>query len=644
MLGIGGTTALAGCLGDGDSEGDGEGTPESTPESTATDDPFTGDTPTPTPEDDETPEEDTPTPTPEEPEFPEVSGTYDTVTSASFSTLNTLYNTEAGAGTAIGRTIDGAYTFDGNNEVFGLHYKDISTDDGGNVWTIQIRDNLQFSEPYGQVTAEDYVYMIQELHQSEWANTAASTNWGPDTNVEKTGDYEFQVELPTANLLYAQTYDPSLTPVPKGLVQPFVEEEDAEGLRQNEELLELQFTGNLGPFVLDNWERGAGTNYTRNENYYLQAIEEGPDLFNQAPYFEGASISVVEEQASRIGALQSGEADAASIPPERFQEFENDPNVSMYKIPQPFNTIISANQRSNGWQAGPGNLFRYKEMRQAAASAISKQGLIDSIYRGLAKPHYTWQPEFSRWYPSDRDSEIPKFGSNDMYGPEVAQEKAMAAFERAGLDYTFSDGTMLNPSGDQVQLDLYYSSGQETSQLTADFISQEFSQNLGIDVTPEAIDGTRFDSQYWTVSPEGGSDTWLGEEYEWESPNQWNPGPRSVGQNENWDMSIVYGLNTYPRNPLTADVFFDGPTTFYNPVGYYPEFDAQTLWENARNASSVEELKSTFAELFIKLAEDQPYIMMTFEDSLTGYNPDLVGPFEGFNSGWDFPAWYFDDS
>ena len=329
---------------------------------------------------------------------PSVSGSYDTVTSAGFTTLNPLYNTENGAGNAIARALDQGYTFDENQEYFPLLY-DMSTEDG-KVWTFEVRENLQFSEPYGQVTAEDFVYLIQELHQSEWANTAASASWD-GVEVEQTGEFEFQATLETANLLWPETYDPLLYPIPRDLVEPYVEEEDVDGLEQDEELLELQFTGNLGAFTLDEWNRGSGTQYTRNDEYYLRDINEGPDLFSEGPLFEEASISVVEEQASRLGALETGEADSAAIPPEQFESYDEDENVTVRKIPTPYNMIISVNQRDNGWQSGPGNLFQITEFRQAVAAAVSKQQLIDGVYRGLASTHFTWQPRWSEFYPGD---------------------------------------------------------------------------------------------------------------------------------------------------------------------------------------------------------------------------------------------------
>ena len=574
----------------------------------------------------------------EDDEIPDVAGSYDTVTSAGFTTLNPIYNSESGAGTAIGRALDQGYTFDADQEFFPLLY-DMETEDGQR-WTFTVRENLEFNDPYGQCTAEDFVYLIQEIHQSDWANSVNSANWD-GVEVEQTGEFEFVAELPNPNLLYPESFDPLLYPIPKELLEPYVEEEDTEGLQQDEELLELEFTGNLGAFTMDEWNRGDGTVYSRNDDYYIQEIDEGPALFEEAPCFEGASISIVEEQASRLGALETGEADSASIPPERFQEYVDNEDVSVRQIPQPFNEIVSVNMRDNGWNAGPGNLFRHVPFRQALAAAISKEQLIDGVYRGLAEPHYTWQPRFSEFYPGD--DELTEWGVGDQYGREFARDLAEDAFAESEFDYSFDGDEMVNPDGDQVELDIYHSAGQETEQLTAEFVAQELGENLGIDVTVEAIDGTRFDEEYWTMEPEGGADTVRDDEVEWDAPSQWNGGPRSVTSNEGWDMSLVFGLNTYPRNPLTGDVFFDGANPLYNPVGYYPGFDAEGLFEQARTATDRDELQAALNELFLNLNEEQPYIMLLFDDSIVGYNPDLRGPIENFSNGWDLPAWHFDE-
>ncbi len=597
-LGIGGIATLSGCIGGGDEEGEeGEGTDENR-------------------------------------------DSYDTAAAASFETLNPIYNTENGAGNAIARALDQGFTFDEENEIVPLLY-DLSTEDG-EVWTFELRDNLEFSDPYGQVTAEDFVYLIQEVHQSDWANSAAAINWA-GVEVEQTGELEFQATLENPNLLWPETFDPLLYPIPRDLIEPYVEDEDVEGMQQDEELLELTFSGNLGAYVMDEWNRGSGTQYSRNDDYYLQEADDLPDEFDDAPYFESASITYLEEQSSRLGALETGEVDTASIPPERFEEYDNRDDVYVNQVPTPYNTIISVNMRDNGWNTGPGNLFRYKEFRQAVNASISKEELIEGVYRGLAEPHYTWQPRFSDFYPGDDD--LPQFGMDDEYGEDFARDLAQEAIDQSEYDYEFDGDELVDPDGNQVELDIYHSAGQETSQLTAEFISEEMGANLGIDVNVEAIDGTRFGEEFWTADPatEDLTDDVHGEEVSWEGntgPN--NPGPRSATSNEEWDMSIVYGLNTYPRNPLTNQVFFDGANAQYNPVGYYPEFDAESLFADLRQATDRDELTSLLEELFVNLAEEQPYITILFSDDLVGYREGLEGPIENFSNGWDLPVWTYE--
>jgi len=631
MLGVGVAAGLAGC-GSGD---DGTATSGDS-----------GDTPMDTPMDTETPEQtqdfgETSTPEPTDQSLPEVSGTYDVATSGTYTTLNPLFNTEDGAADAIGYVLDQGYTFNDRQEVFPLHYE-LSTDDGS-VWVFKLRDNLQFSDPYGQVTAEDYVYQITQLHQNDTIPTADSDDWGAEYNVTQNGELEFQVELPNTNILWPQTFAPLLYPIPKDLVQPYVENEDIEGMKQDEELLELQFTGNLGAYKLDEWNRGSGTNYSRNENYYAREIPNAPDSWAEAPYFEGATTQVIKEQSARLGALETGEIDAASIPAAQFQSYKQKESVDVYKIPQPYNVKMAVNMRDNGWNAGPGNLFRYNEFRQALAMSINKPDLIEGVYRGLAKPHYTWQPEFSQWYPSDAD--FPKFGQGDMYGPEVAKERARQAFEKSDHDYGFDGDTMVNPDGNQVTLDVYHSAGQTTEKLTTEFTAQELGKNLGMKVNVNAIDGNRFFTQYIQGEPvEKGTEVeHKGKTFTWDAPSRNNPGPRSATSENAWDLSFVFGLNTYPRNPLTNSAFFDGAGASFNYAGYYPDFDARGLFEKARNATSTEELQSVFSEMFVALAEEQPYVMVAFPDSLTGYNPSLKGPIENFSNGWDFGSWHFEE-
>ncbi|WP_135806974.1 ABC transporter substrate-binding protein [Halorussus marinus] len=608
-LGVAGAAGLAGCSGGGDQE---------TTAETTEDDPMGGS---------ETTEGDG--------ELPSVSGTYNSLASATYETLNPIYNDTYGAGVAIEYTLDPNYSFRPGTEQLPLTME-LSSDDN-EVWVASLRENMEFSDPYGEVTAETFTYQIQEVQQTEWANTPDSTNWyrnDEPLNVEQTGTYEFQIELPSPDPLYLETYDPSLYPIPIDLMKPYVDEEDAKGFQEDEDLLELTFTGNLGAFSLDEWNRGSGITFSRNDDYYLQEADDLPEAFSNAPYFEGIEISVVGEEASRLAALETGEADTAAVPPNRVSEFQDLESTYVSVQPQSYNEVCTYNMRDNGWSAGPGNLFREKKFRQGLASAINKERLVKGVYRGYADVEYTWQPPWSKWFPGE--DELMTFGTGDLYGPKETRSRIESAIENVEYDYSYDGDRLVTPEGDQVSLSLYHVAGQNTEKNFAQYIAQELDKNAGINVELNAIDATKFANDYWQQQVPDNPD-----QYEWSNGRN-NAGPREVTSKNAWDMSVVYGLNAYPLNPLTADVFFLKDSV-YNPYGYYPSWNAKELFQEAKNAESEEALKEALAEIFVKISEDQPMGMLAFPSDTIGYNSSLQGPIENYFSGWDFPTWHFEE-
>ena len=568
-------------------------------------------------------------------EIPEVGGTYQRTIANPAETLNPLYNNVDGVGDLIGYALDMGYSFKPGTEFMPQLY-DLSTDNG-EVWVAELRDNLMFGGDYErQVTAEDFVYQVQEVHQGGWAGTPDAANWPTGEggyNVEQTGDLEFQIELPNANLLYPESYEPLLYPIPKEIMEKYASEENAEGLQQDQDLLELTFTGNLGAYQLDEWNRGSEQIFTRSENYYLRDATDEYELFENAPYFEGIDSRVVQESQNRLGALETGDSDVAAIPPNRVSEFQEMDNVEMNISPTPFLSLITWNMRDNGWNTGPGNLFRKKSFRQGLACAVSKQQVVEGIYRGFAEPAHTFQPEWSSFYPED-DSGIETFGVGDLYGPEPAQSRIEDATEDTDYDYD-DNGRLLNPDGDQCTITLYYNSNSSTNQSLAEFIAGEYEENAGIVVETNAIQSAQFQRNYF-MQEEPGDDV------DWTTSSPYNRGPRSVTSAEDWDMSILFGYNTYPLNPTVSDVFFLKKGTT-NPQGYYPQWNAKELYNQASSATSDEALQEALSEIFVNLNQAQPIGMLTFSSDTYGYSDDIWGPIEDYFTEWNFAAWFRDD-
>lgn len=345
--------------------------------------------------------------------------------SGSASDAQTLYFPEINdgeSGDRVNLTLDGAYQLDSNNEVQPL-WMDITDTGDGQVFVCELRDNLQWGDGYGQMTAEDWVYQIESVHTTDggqshpWnEETPPSTQTGDFEligNIETTGNLEFQIELDAVNPGFPQ--EPVLWGAfcaPKGLYESYVP--DAEALRTSDEFTQLSFTGNLGPYEFDRWDRSAEFVATRNEDYYMHAhTEEMGSEWAQAPYFEQNTIRVISEQATRLEALSQGELTATSIPPDRYQDFVDNTDVDVYEIPQPFLTSVVYNQRANGWDQ-----LQTKEIRHALSTAVNKRSITENIYRGLAEWTHTFQPRWSEWYD---DSQVTEFGVDDSYDKEEAR-------------------------------------------------------------------------------------------------------------------------------------------------------------------------------------------------------------------------------
>ena len=584
--------------------------------------------------------------------------TYATAVTEPIETLNPIYNTENAGGNAIARVLDPGYAFDGDNEYVPLLY-DLSSDDG-REWTFRLRDGLRFSEPYGPVTAHDFVYLIREVHKRDWADSPAAAHWR-GISVERIDDRSFRAVLPRPRLLWPESYEPLLYPIPRALLKPHVEAADAEGLRTDRALGELGFAGNLGPYVLDEWRRGEVVRFSRNDAYYLGATARGlqdlavPPGFDDAPHFDAATVRVLPDRAARFDAFDSGAIDVAAIPADRVDVYRDDDEVTIDRVPQARAERIAVNMRDNGWTAGPGNLFRHRSFRQALSAAIDTDALIEEAFHGAASPQFTWQPPFSEFYPPEAD--LPQFGSGDQYGREYARDLARRAFDRSAHDYGFDGDKMVTPDGERVTLGLYRRDDAGSRRVAA-FVASELTMNLGIDVTVDGLTRERFVSEYYTVTdrpkpvrnedgdltdvPDALIDEVHGERVAWTQPTTVNPGPRSVTAAAPWDMEIVFRSNTFPRNPLATAARFDGATAPYNAVGYYPEFDAVSLFARARRATDRDALVETLTELFTALASAQPSVTLAFPGAAVGYQNGLTGPIERFSNGWNRAAWRYE--
>jgi len=616
-LGIGTAAGLAGCS-------SGESTPTPT------------ESPTPTElgggDDEET---DTPTETPEQAREP--SGTYVSGDSTGVTTLNFIQVADAPTSARIGLALDSAYAIKPGPEVFPL-WMDVSTDEN-RVYEFELRDNLQWGAGYGQMTSEDWVYMIQNVFQAEdnWAGFANPGDWTETVDgesqpipVEKTGKLTFEMRL--------NEVDPAfpLKPVmwgqycmPKGLLQPYVEEKDAEGINQDEEVQTLAYSGNLGPYNFDTWERESVFEAARNDDYYMEGVDDVSRSWQNAPYFERYHIQVIPEESTRLSALKEGEITATGIPETKVSQFQGNDDINVNQSPQPFNSLLIYNQRANGnfYEA-----FRKQSVRRALSWAVDKQSVVDNILRGFADVAHTFQPKFSAWYD---DSAVQQTGVGDRYDPDEAQSRLSDAL--GDTPYTYDGDTVVDENGDPVTLQLLYPTGTQTTKTTVEFIAQEYG-NIGLNVEVNGVQFNTLLGQYVQTRTDLEEST---------ATPAYNAGPFNSGprdrfvSNEPWDLQYGIIFNTFPRTPTSVEGFWTrkGGTNYY---GYHPEAPMTELFSQASTATNDADRQEALTEIFGALSEEQPCNFMNFGVSITGYQDEVVGPKEIFANGWDSNTWYFE--
>jgi len=597
-MGAGGLASLAGCQGgqsDGGSAGDGDA---------STGDASTGDAST----------------------GGDSRGTYVEAVPSDAQSLNFLYQSDANSEKFVGAAMDAAYDFRDFGEIVPLWIESVTETDK-TVWEYTLRDNLRWSEPYGQLTAEDWVYTVRNLYQGEgnWAGVVQYASWPDDVTIEETGERSFRVTLPEPQPAFlASRAMWGARCLPKGLIEPYVEERDVEGLKRDEELNTLSYTGNLGPYDFEEWERESRFVATRADEYYLREVageEPFGEAFAEAPYFDEYRLQVIPEESTRLQALREGDLTFyQNVPADKVAQYRELDHLKFRFPPNPYCASLYYNQRANGWE-----LLRDVRVRRALSTAIDKVAVAEDIYRGFPTVAQTFQPEWSPWYVTER---VTEHGAGDTHSYEEARSLLESAV--SGTDYGYDGDALVGPDGSQVTLRLVFRAGASQNQTTAEFVAQELS-NVGIAVDPVNGGPANTVQSKYLLNTDG------------EGQPTFNGGSRDASTSqEPWDLLYGITLNAYPINPNGSEVFWTESGSF-NFFGYVPEAPLADWYATAKSTTDEAARREAFAKVFAALSEEQPVDFLNFSVFKNAYRRDYVGmPDEGeydYLDGWDSTTW-----
>ncbi len=250
----------------------------------------------------------------------ETRGVYITGTSAGDAeTLNWILAADSASLGYAGHTLDSLATYDNQWRIqLRCAARDVEVSEDGLVYSVTIRDDLKWSDG-SKVTAEDYVYTLQNLMFSDWLNYTYKSDWQEEVDGETVFVIPEEVDENTF-IITRQTVDPefiytvrNLTPYPKYIATKY--EGDIEAFTQAPEFNNLTYTGNLGPYKFVKWIRNDKFVVERNPEYYL-----GKDI--GAPYFEQYIVKIFGTSAIAHAALEAGDITHAGIDPHQVAKFK----------------------------------------------------------------------------------------------------------------------------------------------------------------------------------------------------------------------------------------------------------------------------------------------------------------------------------
>ncbi len=546
----------------------------------------------------------------------ETRGVYISGTSAGDAeTLNWILAADGASLSYAGHTLDSLATYNNEWDVqLRCAARDVETSEDGLVYTVTIRDDLKWSDG-SKVTAEDYVYTLNNLMFSDWLNYTYKSDWQEEVDGE-TVFVTAEVVDETTFTITRQTVDPefiynvrTLTPYPKYIAVRY--EGDIDAFTQAPEFNNLTYTGNMGPYKFVEWIRNDKYVLARNPEYYL-----GKDV--GAPYFEQYIVKIFGTSATVHAALEAGDITYTGIDPDKVGKFTKMDWINIHTVPTSGYLLMAYNFRDNGWEG-----LKQKEVRQALSMAISKELMIEQVLYGFGEPAFSFIPKPSPWYIEEG---IAKYG----VAPLLDKEQAKEILLEAGYAIKKADGSIevTDREGKPLKLTVVTNSGNEVNESVCHLIRQELSA-IGIEVELKFVPWAT-ELRKYLMNKVPGTDQEL----------RYNNGPEAVSE-EPWDLLVII-FNTLPLSPSGSDVFFasEGGLNFWG----YSGAQVDELFKRIRSKEALDEevRKELYAELSQLVSEEEPVNFLAFQLANTGFQKNVKGIEPGINMGYNYHLWYFE--
>lgn len=379
----------------------------------------------------------------------------------------------------------------------------------GLTWTFTLRDDVTFHDG-NPLTAADVEASIQRFFVE--GNTLSGPNWYDSSEIVDDQTWALTLTSPQANILQ-QLSNPDY---------PILSAASIEEFSDGDRCADPTTIIGTGPFIPTEYEKGSSLILERNDDYAW-----GPDFAGNdgAAKFETLEIRFVPEVQARVGALLSGQADAASaIPPLNADEIESAGGFALETAPAtgvPF--VAPLNTTS-----GPTQDIL---VREGIQKAVDVETIVDSLYKG--RYDRAWTPLAPTTAPLGSYNE--ELEGVNAFDPEAAA----ALFAEAGYTEKNSDGILVK-DGEPLTIRWIIDSGDIRDQRDVLIESiQAGAREQGIDIQIEQLDT----NAYYARIEEG----------------DFEIAAESFGQSDAYILGILIGpfinYSKWEDEALTAEIF-----------------------------------------------------------------------------------------
>ncbi|WP_219835720.1 ABC transporter substrate-binding protein [Paenibacillus sp. R14(2021)] len=416
----------------------------------------------------------------------------------------------------------------------------------GLTYTIKLKPEAKWSD--GQpVTADDVKYTYDTIRNPDAGAPGIST-------VDKI-DKITKIDEHTVEIKLKQIYAPFLYTLASSIVPYHIlKDVPVKELEKNPYGKDPAKTITNGPWKWTKWEAGQ-----------YNTVEADPNYWGSVkPHIKTVTIKIYADQNTQTQALIKGDIDlVSSVPLTILDTVKAKDNINVVSQPGPQYEFIQFNFKGDNF---PDKyvLFQSQKTRQAIATAVNRQGMVDNILKGTGT--LLNAPFLSTSWAYDASA-----ATNYAYDTEQAKKLLADDGWKPGKD------GILEKDGHRFSFELQYNAGNARREQVAAVVQQNL-KDVGIEVVPKAIEFSAWIDQ--NVTP-GKFEALL---LAWSLSN---PDP---------DGESIFSSKYFPPAGQNS--------------GWYKNTKLDELWVKGYSTVDQNARKAAYAEAAKEISTDLPYVFL----------------------------------